>query len=113
MKKDPIFYIKDILECIHTIGIYVKGISEKDFERMEEKQDAVIWKIAVIGEATKHIPLTLRKKYPDINWKKMAGMGDVLIHQYDGINIHRVWETVTFFVPPLKIQLQQILKELS
>jgi len=71
-------------------------------------QDAVIRAFEVLGEATKKIPDTFRKRHPNIPWNKMAGMRDKLIHDYWGINIERVWDTAIRDVPPLKNIIQDL-----
>lgn len=86
-------------------------MTEEEFHRSSEKQDLAVRRIEVIGEATKNLPDIFRNNYPDIPWKKMAGMRDILVHQYFGINMNRVWETATQFIPPLKKRMQEIINE--
>lgn len=89
-KRDELVFFEDILECIEKIETYTNGLSEKEFETNSEKQDAVIRRIEVIGEAVKNISKETKKKYADIKWREIAGMRDVVIHQYFGVTIGMV-----------------------
>ncbi|HMQ49204.1 MAG TPA: DUF86 domain-containing protein [Saprospiraceae bacterium] len=85
IKRDQIVFLEDIVDCIDKIEAYMYGLSEIEFEKNSEKQDAVIRRIEIIGEAVKNISNEVKEKYPTIPWKEMAGMRDVLIHQYFGV----------------------------
>ncbi|MEM2150252.1 MAG: DUF86 domain-containing protein [Candidatus Bathyarchaeia archaeon] len=73
----------------------------------------MIRSIEVIGEAAKHIPKSIRDKYPSIPWRKMAGMRDKLIHEYFGVDIKILWKTIKKDIPPLKPLMQNILESLG
>jgi uncharacterized protein with HEPN domain len=75
--------------------------------------DAVIKNILVIGEAIKNIPVEIRQKNPQVEWRKMAGMRDMMIHGYFSINYQIVWDVVQNKIPPLKQQVEQLLKEID
>lgn len=80
MKKDSIIYIEHICSCISRIQEYTRGIDEDGFLKNNLIQDAVIRNFEIIGEATKKLDDDFRIKYSEIEWKKIAGMRDKLIH---------------------------------
>ncbi|MEM7816824.1 MAG: DUF86 domain-containing protein [Candidatus Aenigmatarchaeota archaeon] len=112
MKKDPKIFIEHILESIEIIQNYLKGLSKKEFLNSKEKQDAVIRRIEVIGEAVKNIPNEIKKKYPKIPWKNIAGMRDVLIHQYFGVDLELTYKTAKKDLVDLKKNLLKIKNQL-
>ena len=109
---DDRLYFSDILECIERIKVYTQEGREAFMASMLV-QDGVIRNLEVIGEATKRISDQVRQSYPDVPWKQMAGMRDVLIHDYLRINLKRVWQTVEQDLPILKTTLITLVQELE
>jgi len=108
--RDDIIYIRHILEAIEQINAYIGDMDKAAFRTDRMRQDAVIRQLEIIGEATKNISADLRQAYPETPWKDMAGMRDVLIHNYFGVDIGAVWRTVTQDLADLKQQISQILQ---
>ena len=102
MKRDIGIYLDDIFESIEKIEDYTKGLSEEKFSRNIQIQDAVLRRLAIIGEAVKHLPADFRKKHKQITWKQIAGARDIFIHEYFGIEMQRVWRTIKEDLPELK-----------
>lgn len=113
MKKEVGVYLEDILGSIEKILEYTAGLNFEDFNKNSEHQDSVMRRLAIIGEAVKNLPPEIREKYGDIPWKQIAGMRDVLIHEYTGVSLVRVWKVVTDDLAPLKKVVLEILKELK
>lgn len=102
-------YLADIQEAIHRILAYTQGMSWVDFLEDHRTQDAIVRNIEVIGEAAKNLSNDLRRQYPHIPWKDMAGARDRLIHHYFGVNNEIVWQIVQKDLPALLPQIQTIL----
>lgn len=108
--NNNILYIEHILIALNKVVDYVGEGTEKDFLDNEQLQDAVIRNFEIVGEATKKIDNTIKSKYVSVPWKQMAGMRDKLIHDYFGVDINVVWETVQNIVPII-IALKEIIEK--
>jgi uncharacterized protein with HEPN domain len=112
-KRELIVYLNDILESIIKIEEYLNGISASQFENNFEKQDAVIRRFEIIGEAVKQIPIDLRNKYPDIPWRNVAGLRDIVIHSYFGVSSELIWRAAKEDIPSLKETIQKMITDLK
>lgn len=108
MNKDRL-YLESILECLDRIAKYTSE-GEAAFLDSHLVQDGVVRNLISIGEATKNLSAALRAAHPQIPWRQIAGMRDVLIHDYLKVNLARVWRTVADDLPPLRATVQQLLQ---
>lgn len=110
--KDVVIYLDDITESIERIHQYIHGKTFQDFDDDLVTQDAVARRLEIVGEAVKHLPLSIRKAYPEIQWKQIAGMRDILIHEYAGVSVKTIWNTVKKNLNHLRKTIQKIKKEI-
>lgn len=111
MKRDQV-YLNHILDSIKKIEQYTKAGKKNFFSEMHW-QDATIRQLEIIGEATKRISDEIRKDNTDVPWRRMAGLRDILIHEYMGVDLVAIWEITEKNLPPLKIQIEHIIKNLE
>ncbi len=113
MKKDPIVFIGHILESIQLIEEYAARLTADTFKQDRPMQDAIIRRLEIIGEAVKNLPAPFRAKYPEVPWKEMAGMRDILVHEYFDVDLSLTWSVVCRELPSVKEKLQAILPSLE
>ena len=102
-------YLGDILTAIERIRRYATGMTRERFDGDEKTQDPVFRRIEVIGEAVRKLPLELRNQYSEVPWRDIAGMRDVLIHDYRFVNLNETWRVIHDDLPKLEAQVEQIL----
>lgn len=111
MKGDQL-YLKHISDAIVKVEAYI-AVGHDIFISTSHWQDAVIRQLEVIGEATKRLSKRLCSQHPEVPWRRIAGLRDVLIHDYMGVDIKAVWEITQKDLPGLKRSILTILKELG
>ena len=108
MSKEK-FFLSHIIESIDLVKEYLENVSMNDFYNSIPTQDMVYRRLEIIGEAVKNISTDFKNQHPGINWKKIAGMRDVLIHNYFGIDAELAWKAAVEELPKLEIQIRSIL----
>jgi uncharacterized protein with HEPN domain len=104
-------YLRDIVEACNLISQYIAGATVDSFETSLLVQDAVLYRLAVIGEAVKFITAETASKMPEIPWSKVKRMRNVLMHDYFGVNIEIAWDTAAYRVPELLGAIRRVFPE--
>jgi uncharacterized protein with HEPN domain len=113
MTRNLRLYIDDIIDSIEKIEQYTQGLDEEEFLDNTQIQDAVFRRLEIIGEAVKNIPDDFRSRYPDISWRRIAGLRDILIHEYFGVNARRAWKAIKDDAPKLYREILQVREDLN
>lgn len=106
-------YVEDILKAMKSSEEFVEGMNYEEFVRDTKTIYAVTRALEIIGEASKKIPDEIRFRYPEIPWKKMAGMRDKIIHEYFGVRLELIWEVIKKDIPKLKPLIEKVLIDLE
>ena len=106
-------YLEDALSAMDKAKAFVSDMSYEQFAEDEKTVFAVVRAIEIVGEAVKHVPQDFRREFNEIPWRDMAGMRDVLIHEYCGIDLETVWKTVKEDMPGLKRTMRDVLERLE
>ena len=112
MPRDSRVYLEDILASLQKVKAYTDGLSLPVFLQDDKTFDAVVRNLEVIGEAAKHLPNEARKSIPGVDWKKIAGLRDILIHEYFGIDGEIVWDIVQHKLPALERAVRHLLDDM-
>ena len=109
-KRDNIVRVRHMLDAAEKAVIYISQTSRDRFDDDEMRQLALVRLIEVVGEASKQTTPEFRETHPEIEWQKIGGMRDRLIHGYDTINLDILWNTCKEDVPRLIVQLRNVLR---
>lgn len=112
MKRSVRLFLEDIIEQIELINKSTKNTDIEKFLKNKDLQDATVRRLEIIGEAAKQIPESIRKKNPRIEWKKIAGVRDIIIHAYFELDLDLIWDVVCNKLSPLKENIAEILEQM-
>jgi len=111
MRRDYRAYLEDIIEAAGAAREFVAGMDKEELAKDRRTRDAVVRNLEIIGEAVKKLPAQMKGDHAEVEWKKIAGLRDILVHDYFGIDMDIVWDIVQNKLPALIEQVQRILDE--
>lgn len=111
MTKSSDVLLEHIQESIRYIERYIRGVTQEKFFADAQIQDAVIRRLEIVGEAVKNLPVTFKTRYPEVQWKGIAGLRDMLIHEYFGVDLLLLWNLLEKDLPIFKKQVASMRKD--
>lgn len=110
MSRSVRLFVQDMLECARKVVRYTHGMSREAFFADELVYDAVLRNLEILGEAAKRVPASVRSRYPQVDWRGIAGLRDILAHAYFALDEDTLWDIIANKVPPLIAELEAILE---
>lgn len=107
MLRDPRVFLDDIVEACDAVTSYSGSLTFEQFSADRKTVDAVVRNLEVIGEAVKGLPREIKDRMPEIEWQRIAGLRDILIHHYFGLDLSLIWDVVQTKVPVLRARVAQ------
>jgi uncharacterized protein with HEPN domain len=113
MPRDFRLYLDDIIEAADKIFVYVHDMEFQNFSSDSRTVDAVVRNLEIIGEAARNLPEEIKGKsdISELEWKKITGLRNILIHEYFGVNFHVVWDIIQNKLEPLKLACEKLLEK--
>jgi uncharacterized protein with HEPN domain len=111
-KREPELLLKDIEESIKKIKVYTKGMSFEMFQNDDKTIDAVIRNFEIIGEAANRIPDEIKDKFTEVNWHRIRGFRNRIVHDYMGVDLEIIWEIIEKNIDELQEQIEEIIRKI-
>ncbi len=111
MLRDSSVFLDDILRAIAKIRRYTRGMTKSVFHADEKTVDAVVRNLEIIGEAAKRVPDSFRMNHPQVEWRRIGSLRDILTHEYFGVDMDIFWDILKNKLPQLEKQVRAILRE--
>jgi uncharacterized protein with HEPN domain len=112
-KRIYLDYLRDMLDATEKALRFTAGMTFSRFIEDDKTAFAVVRALEVLGEAAKKVPKSVRDRYPDLPWRAMTGIRDKLIHEYFGVNLQVVWQTIQEDLPSAKKALARMVTDLQ
>ena len=109
--RDYKLYLEDIKQAIVSIETYSRGLNFDKLKKDKMIIDAIIRNMEIIGEASKNIPSDIKKDNPEVEWKKIAGLRDILAHEYFAVDLKVLWDIISNKLPAFKKEISNLLKK--
>jgi len=112
-KRNALLFVLDMLEAMAKVERYIAGLTYEAFAANDLVLDAVVRNLVIIGEAARHIPEELRKQYTDVDWRRVVGFRNIVIHEYFDVDPEIVWAIATQHLHDLKAALERMRADLE
>ena len=109
--RSYLMFLEDIIESIEKIDLYISELTYDAFIEDSKTVDAVVRNLEIIGEASKRIPDNLKENMKEVPWHRMAGLRNIIAHEYFGIELIIIWKIINDNLPEVKPSLEKLLKE--
>jgi uncharacterized protein with HEPN domain len=114
MPRDVKHYLEDMLQAIRDVEQYTANVKDFDeFSSNAMRVHAILYNLEIIGEAAKNIPAVMKRKYSYVEWRKMAGLRDIVAHEYFGVSLEIIWGVIQNNLPVVKEQIEAIVREVE
>ncbi len=107
-KRDPDLLVRDMLEAIRKIELYIAGLDRSSFLGDEKTTDAVVRNLEVLGEAARQLPGDFTSRHSYIPWNEIAGLRNRIVHDYFGLDLEIIWQVIDNDLPSLKAELEKL-----
>lgn len=104
-------YLEDISNSIRKIEVFTRNMTFEEFKKDEKTRDAVLRNLEVIGEAVKNLPDEIKDNNPNIDWKGISGLRDILSHAYFGVDDDIIWDIIQNKIPQLEEKVDVLIEE--
>lgn len=111
--KNNRLYVEHMLEAIKLVERYSNGLDFERFSKDVEKQDSIVRRLQIIGEASNRVSQEIKDRLPQVPWKKMLGMRNIIVHDYMYVDLEKVWNVVEKDLPELKRSLKDALERVN
>ena len=112
-KRDHRLLLEDIIEAVDKVFSYTDGIEFSEFEGDSKTIDAVIRNFEIIGEAAHQLPGALQDKYAEVEWNRIIGLRNRIVHEYFGVDLHIIWNIISNNLGEMKKQIEVVLEKES
>ena len=110
-KREIRDYLKDILDNIDHIQHFIEGVDPTSFATNWQQHYAVLHALLIIGEAARHIPVPMRRRYRNVPWRRIVGLRNVVVHEYFGVKLPRIWDIIQKDLPELRENITRMWAE--
>jgi uncharacterized protein with HEPN domain len=111
MSRDYKLYLEDIRQAARKVESYAHGLALDQLRQDEMRLEAVLFNLQILGEAAKKLPDEIKAKYPAVEWRKITGLRDIIVHAYFSVNLQIIWDIIENKLPTFREQIDTMIEE--